>query len=218
MALSGIMIERGRPEWWGQSTDHTDLPLHGDIFLTWSNAYWWGHYMTQHSHPCIIHGETCSDSIVDRCSTLNRNMFNPIFVKILTQTSKHSPPQHKKALAQSSWAPSVCARVFENFQTLDLRMFWMLPVHTTISLLVTTHSSDSGFMDEAINNIPVFFWLSPVLCVWISAASVTFFSKMLPKTNRGCTKPTFQFVLQLYFSCYRHIQTQLSFALEPKVF
>jgi hypothetical protein len=56
------------------------------------------------------------------------------------------------------------------------------------------------------------------LCVWISAASVTFFSKMLPKTNRGCTKPTFQFVLQLYFSCYRHIQTQLSFALEPKVF
>jgi hypothetical protein len=143
MALSGIMIERGRPAWWGlQSTDHTDLPLHGDIFLTWSNAYWWGHYMTQHSHPCIIHGETCSDSIVDRCSTLNKNMFNPIFVKILTQTSKHSPPppQHKKALAQSSWAPSVCARVFENFQTLDLRMFWMLPVHTTSSLLVTSYN------------------------------------------------------------------------------
>lgn len=86
------------------------------------------------------------------------------------------------------------------------------------SLLVTTHSSDSGFMDEAINYIPVFFWLSPVLCVWMSATSVTFFSKMLPKTNRGCTKPTFQFVLQLYFSCYRHIQTRPSFALEPKVF
>jgi len=95
----------------------------------------------------------------------------------------------------------------------------MLPVHTASNLQLTTHSSDSGFMDEAINYIPcVFFWLLPVLWVWMSAASVTFFSKMLPKTNRGCTKPTFQFVLPLYFSCYRNILTQPSFAPEPKVF
>jgi hypothetical protein len=106
---------------------------------------------------------------------------------------------------------------FWEFPNLGFEDVLMLPVHTTISVL-TTHSSDSGFLDEAINYIPVFFWLSPVLCVWMSAASVTFFSKMLPKTNRGCTKPTFQFVLQLYFSCYRHIQTRPSFALEPKVF
>jgi hypothetical protein len=56
------------------------------------------------------------------------------------------------------------------------------------------------------------------LWVWMSAASVTFFSKMLPKTNRGCTKPTFQFVLQVYFRCHRNIQTWPSIALEPKVF
>jgi hypothetical protein len=94
MALPGIMIEPGRPAWWGHSTDHTDLPLHGDIFLTWNNAYWWGHDMTLHSHPCIIHGETCSDSIVDRCCTLNKNIFNSIFVKIF----RNFPPDTQKGI------------------------------------------------------------------------------------------------------------------------